>query len=241
MSDSWTFLRQGDHGEAAPRSETAPTGTAPPGTAVTGVTYLQRPGSLWARGGLVLAIGLPGFFQSIQSVAMSATHLGLVASSLHAAASVGCVLLGAWMWLHAWQCDLGITVTESGLKRTTLLTTYWAEWSSLAPFTFEPRRFPRPPRAEAQIEGQSVSRDLRKRPTFVIGNIYCTPLATMVGELNVWRQRGRDRRSASPTSIEDARPGRIREIGRWSAAEIRLAVIGAAIFAMKMIAIYCAH
>jgi hypothetical protein len=219
---SWATLRQGYRDSAPSYLETSSIGAS------TGTTYLERTGPLWVRGALLLMVGLPGFFTSIQYLALADVAIAVSLAALGAALSVCTIWLGAWMCFHAWRRDLGVTVTESGVKQTTIFGTRWAEWKGLGPFEFDPGRRSGA-YASARIEGRDVSRNLRDKPAFRVPDHHATPIMAMVAELNAWRNRRTGARSAAPTPIRKAPIQKIRDMPVVTASDLRPALICAAI------------
>jgi len=222
-ADSWASLRQAHRAERL-RSPAAASGPA-------GVTYLRRPGEVWAKGGTILAVSLPVFFISVRFlhlVAESNVWLGIGLVLMGAAM----VLLGAWICLCAWCRWLAVTVTEAGVRQTTIFGTRWAEWSSLGPFAAamaSARDDRGKPSARARVVGLAASKNLRGRTLrggaeFSIPDNYTTPIATMIAEMNGWRLRGgAEQRTSAP--IANAPPQAIAGPPRWSRSLVRLAVL----------------
>jgi hypothetical protein len=220
---SWATLRQGYRDSAPSYLETSSI------AASTGTTYLERTGPMWVRGALLLMVGLPGFFTAIQYLALADTTIAFSVAAFGAAMSVCTIWFGAWLWFHAWRRDLGLTVTESGVKQTTILGTRWAEWKGLGPFEIDLARRSRAVYASAGIEGRAVSRNLRDKVMFRVPDHHATPIMAMVEELNAWRTHAIGARSTPRTPIRKAPIQKIRDMPVVTAADLRPALICAVI------------
>ena len=161
-----------------------------------------------------MLVSLPVFFISVQFLRLVAESNVWLGIGLVVAGAV-MVLLGGWICLCAWCRWLAVTVTDMGVRQTTIFGTRWAEWSSLGPFaaaTGAPREDGGIPSASARVVGLAASKNLRVRrrrgsAEFSIPDNYTTPIATMIAEMNGWRLRSGGEHDASTPIADARRPG----------------------------------
>jgi hypothetical protein len=154
------------------------------------VTYVPKPATVWSTGVMFMFCMFPMGFCAFLFWTMP---VGLFRFGFGIPLAVVAVLLGlagAQMCLGAWRGTIGVTITPAGIRQTSTLGTYWAEWSSLEPFvegTYVRPRGGAMACARARIIGPGVSKNLRRRADLVILDGFTTPIATMIREMNAAR------------------------------------------------------